>query len=375
MNRRSFIKMLFVSAVGLAGMRPKKAFGESTLTLTQDVVYDFTNRVIDTLSPIKNLSISKLNKFCEVPGKTAGYIVDLQMGNIPHGYIIIDKDCPGLLSEFNFEENSVSPACELGSVYLDAHKSDSTTPFIKMDSLNYGLIDISTGNIYSTLTGLAGSNALKEANPASYDPGSWEDATVSWEAVHSDYQVKQESSVDPFRFISESTVESKAKKYACVVSSLYAIGQHYGIAPYGDTRFNTLIYNDLWNRTKTSVEYSSNGINYGTTPNSMIGPGFVNYAKSKNVNVSYIYNPNSPSPQQFIDSVNRKSLSTFMSAVFNNGSKQGHCVTVQGYMTATPKGGSTPSYFFCIFDGWYSNARWINYRYKNFLYREGVFFK
>lgn len=107
----------------------------------------------------------------------------------------------------------------------------------------------------------------------------------------------------------------------------------------------------------------------------MIGPGFVNYAKSKNVNVSYIYNPNSPSPQQFIDSVNRKSLSTFMSAVFNNGSKQGHCVTVQGYMTATPKGGSTPSYFFCIFDGWYSNARWINYRYKNFLYREGVFFK
>ena len=75
MNRRSFIKMLFVSAVGLAGMRPKKAFGESTLTLTQDVVYDFTNRVIDNLSPIKNLSISKLNKFCEVPGKTAGYIV------------------------------------------------------------------------------------------------------------------------------------------------------------------------------------------------------------------------------------------------------------------------------------------------------------
>ena len=52
MNRRSFIKMLFVSAVGLAGMRPKKAFGESTLTLTQDVVYDFTNRVIDNLSPI-----------------------------------------------------------------------------------------------------------------------------------------------------------------------------------------------------------------------------------------------------------------------------------------------------------------------------------
>lgn len=70
---------------------------------------------------------------------------------------------------------------------------------------------MSTGNVYFTLTGLAGSNALKEANPASYDPGSWENATVSWEAVHSDYQVKQESSVDPFRFISESTVESKAK--------------------------------------------------------------------------------------------------------------------------------------------------------------------
>lgn len=85
MSRLSFIKMPLVSAVGLAGMRPKKASGESTITLTQDVVYDFTNRVIDNLSPIKNLSISKLNKFCEVPGKTAGYIVDLQMGNIPHG--------------------------------------------------------------------------------------------------------------------------------------------------------------------------------------------------------------------------------------------------------------------------------------------------
>ena len=153
------------------------------------------------------------------------------MGNIPHGYIIIDRDCPELLSEFNFEENSVSPACELVSVYLDAHKFDSTAPLIKMDSLYYGLIDISTGNVYFTLTGLAGSNALKEANPASYDPGSWEDAPVSWEAVHSDYQVKQESSVDPFRFISESTVESKAKKNVCVVSSLYAIGQHYGITP------------------------------------------------------------------------------------------------------------------------------------------------
>lgn len=52
MNRRSFIKMPLVSAVGLAGMRPKKASGESTITLTQDVVYDFTNRVIDNLSPI-----------------------------------------------------------------------------------------------------------------------------------------------------------------------------------------------------------------------------------------------------------------------------------------------------------------------------------
>ena len=52
MSRLSFIKMPFVSAVGLAGMRPKKASGESALTLTQDVVYDFTNRVIDYLSPI-----------------------------------------------------------------------------------------------------------------------------------------------------------------------------------------------------------------------------------------------------------------------------------------------------------------------------------
>ncbi len=62
MNRRSFIKMLFVSAVGLAGMRPKKAFGESTLTLTQDVVYDFTNRVIDTLSPIKKTFYLKVKQ-------------------------------------------------------------------------------------------------------------------------------------------------------------------------------------------------------------------------------------------------------------------------------------------------------------------------
>lgn len=65
--------------------------------------------------------------------------------------------------------------------------------------------------------------------------------------------------------------------------------------------------------------------------------------------MSLFYNPNGPSPQQFIDSVNRKSLSTIMSAVFNIASKQGHCVTVQGYMTATLMGGSTPSYFFCIF--------------------------
>lgn len=59
--------------------------------------------------------------------------------------------------------------------------------------------------------------------------------------------------------------------------------------------------------------------------------------------------------------------------------KIGHAVTVESYMFGTPivtDTGTTSStnYFFGIFDGWYYFQRWINYYYKNFLYREGVFF-
>lgn len=385
-DRRTFLKVgaaSFASLLSSSVLGISNASAKDYVALTEELAGDIATRFYKSFSNQPNLQVSGIKKYCKVLGTIAGYIVSFEQNGVPSGYVVVDSTAPDLIGEFSFGEGATSPIdLALSQVPSTvSSKENALDTYICFNPLQYGVL-IDSANQVALNSGetIPFSTVSTYSDSSAKDPTSWDEATVRWEDIITNYNIASEGYISIFRGISESTVENAIKKYACVVSALYACGQHYGVTPYGDTFFDGSLYNELWDLTNTAVHDIGNGITYGTTQNAAAGPGFQQFCSKRGKQISYTFNPNVPSPFQFSGSINSEQMSVLFASMYslqNDGSIEqvGHAVTPQSYIFGTSKGGSQPTtYFLGVFDGWYFLERYINYNFDGFLTRQGLFF-
>ena len=101
--------------------------------------------------------------------------------------------------------------------------------------------------------------------PQSNNPTSWDAVIINEDDLMLHFQIDDLNGI-PFRGVSESLVEARTNKYACVVSALYAVSMHYGLTSSNANQFNPDYYKEIWNVTGTTT-YKTNdqGVEYGST--------------------------------------------------------------------------------------------------------------
>ena len=92
--------------------------------------------------------------------------------------------------------------------------------------------------------------------PQSNNPTSWDAVIINEDDLMLHFQIDDLNGI-PFRGVSESLVEARTNKYACVVSALYAVSMHYGLTSSNANQFNPDYYKEIWNVTGTTT-YKTN---------------------------------------------------------------------------------------------------------------------
>lgn len=346
---------------------------EGKTELTEQMAREFAEEFADSVNGKEPVYVADVVKFYDENGQAVGFSIDYLTSDKENaGYVVFDSECPGLIAEYSFEPGSVSPLSKLADVQTLSRNSAEMKP-LRTSPFVYALEDVNS----HTLVDMYGNveEMPTEALPTSTP------ITPSWETIFFDYQgnlgyniVKTNHFTD-FMSFDESWIESETGRYACAVSALMNLAAANDLAYTFNWDNIAAEYNALWNATNTRVISVSNGISYGSTYDSDLGPGYVSYCAARGKSLTYSLK-DSPSYNQYVTSIDNGRSSVFMARIVaSSGDVEGHSMAVQGYATLQKQ--NTVSdflYSLIVSDGWSGYARYLNFYYANYYNTAGVFF-
>lgn len=365
------IVLIFV-LIAAAVSFPKTAFGEEKIELTPALASEVALDFRASLNGSQEVLTAEPIKFFNDSGQAIGYIVEYQLADgSPEGYVVLDNSDASLFSEWSFEDGARSPiSSSLGEISVYA--TNGSSPFvIKSAPFSYAVSIPDRGIILSE----EGEDISSDFSiPAEYSstPNSPDWYAVFIDGFSSDYTMSTfKNAVDEFICFSESEAKSRTGKYGCAVTAMLNCAPHY-LNSFNWNNWGA-DYNSLWSLSNTTVDHTSGGITYGSTPNNKIGPAFASYCEGNGTTVRYSNSMN-PFWDFFKSTVDRGDLSIFCAGINIDGARDGHAMAVEGYSILRPSSGAGENiYTLFVADGW-DQGRFVNFYYTRYTDTYGVAF-
>jgi len=134
------------------------------------------------------------------------------------------------------------------------------------------------------------------------------------------------------------------------------------------------VYSELWNDSGTTIGSTRNGISYGSTPNSNIGPATVRFCANRSAAITSSFQ-SSPAYQSFVSTIDSGNVAIFTAGiVVSGGAREGHAMAVEGCCTVQNTSTGESWRVLKVFDGWTYSAAYVNYDFTKFTDTGGVFY-
>lgn len=328
----------------------------------------------DKVAGLSDLTSGKLEKVYDTYSNPLGYCVSIYNKGLPYGFVIIDPRCQQGLVEYAVNQGIVSPfdtICAKNNLSIDEDESihyvidnnfsnyvvDNASSKVYSSEKCYNILDFNQNIMNNTLT-----SSAKQIS-------SWSDIIKSGITFDYDtYSIESWNSLPNFYVLTESSTEQQTSHFACCASSMYICA-----ALLSRVNSNEFYedYMALWDYSDTSVESVENGVTYGTTLNSNIGPALVSFLRAKGVDdASYEFQSN-PDFSFFTNAVDNSKVSIVCTQINTSSGKEGHAIAVEGYTYFKNNNDGSTMRVLNVADTWNSYLCYYNYDYP-VLHRDGV---
>lgn len=377
-SRKAFVgaTLLGISAM-LRG--PSTAFGltnRQQVPFSPEVAVNVAKSFISSKRTIPQLDIGEPIPTYDLEGHFKGYSIGFFNGSHPHGHIVLDSDCNGLMLELSTSEGDMEPYSRITS---SCRSISSATPprLITFGPNCYG-IPTSKSTIETQFETFAAPEATIR-NLSSPGTDFWSNVLISYDDAYGDnYFIGDEKYAGDLNFITQQEAEKAARMYACGPHALLALA----CTLPNDEKTNTAVsypptdpvikesYQRLWSYTNTVVTSTSNGISYGHTRLADLPGGFVRYCRERKTTVTATSSLNT-SFLAFVNRVNQRDLSIIGGGINTPNGESGHFMTVNGYSYLNRKNDNKVLQVLSVFDGW-DNMQFLNYDFPRFTWRGSV---
>lgn len=376
------IRFFFALTLCLGLMPTSAAFAiepEDTnehVLFTEDMAKTAAEDFSEVANPGGRLSAGDPVKFYDLNDNAVGYAVNYFKDGTPAGYVVFDNGDDSLISQYSFSSESASPTDIAGDYAgnepsLLSRQEDEQIKNYKIGPFSYAAVNAGTGegatNYGEDIT-LDKTASLSSKS----DSGSWgsSDLWIPYGWNPGNYALGEGNNIGSAISFPEPEIEYLTNKYACAISALLP-----AVFYYGASANIVSAYNDLWGLSGTYTDHiGSNGITYGVTMNTNIGPALRNYMSIYHgINVNYSFSDN-PNYQFYKSMINGGNIGIFCASILVNGSYSGHAVSVQGYQTMLDRNNNVLLETLVVADGW--NAGWanLNLKYAGFTNTDGFAF-
>lgn len=366
---------IYVALFGLALFFPCQALADEDgrIKLTDSLALQIAQEFADSMTDDSAIESVNPVKFYDESGRAIGYIVAYRDSNgDPNGYVVLDSSDSSLFAEWSFEEGASTPISRLEqnvAQCYDLGNSQDARVF-KSAPFTYAIALTQNDSIIDMYGKDISSSVCFDSIEASPGDSSWDDIFIDGYSPSYTMTVFEHVSGE-FTCFPEYQIEEATGKYACAVTAmLNCLPFYYSGFNWGDWSSD---YNALWSLSDTTVDYVSNGIQYGWTANGKIGPGFSSYLRQKGVTVSYVC-LDEPSWSFFKNTIDRDDMAIFCAGIMSNGSRSGHAMAVAGYSILRLSSGiSEDIYTLMVADGW-NQARFVNIYFTRYTDTYGISF-
>lgn len=361
---------------------------EDLYEVTENKIKEMALEFASTMKPGLKFQVDNIVKLYTTDEEAIGYSVGFFVNGRQYGYAIYDFRISGYLKEFSLEpdgadmvENIIEIA-EENDLDVDTNISSSEeTRLYELSPMQYS-VQVNDSEVVTS------SNEVMDESEFENAKESMDESTISeidenyvsedelggssskydtqdkvlLKNVPSAYQIKQFNSWRQFIPSEIDTVKSQMKKWACGVTAMDILAKGTGLEH--DT---TKTYQLLWDYSNTSVDYTTNGISFGSTLYSKIGPAFQSFAKKHGKTISYTHGY-STTFAAFKRAIDAKQPAILGYGITSNFKRVGHFVAVEGYATTN----NSNVNFLVVADGWYNAPKYINYVPGNFTDTHGT---
>ena len=334
----------------------------------------------------KKVSTENIVPVYDNDDQIVGCCVSLVSGKKEYGYVNLDFRSENMITDFSIALGASSPVeviIEKIKDNAEKIKKIETKKLYKVDFVDYGVGYIDDNGKKRYMVGTDDMNNkefehLQDINEE-FDEKMENSSTTTkyssfskiWssgvpgQVTETATYIKQYSK--PKSLISESSVENATNKYACAVVALTEIAQQENIS---NSSLKTT-FNNLWNKTGTTIDHTMSGITYGTTQDSKLASGMKSYATSRNASCTCTTKSNPP-VSFFVNAVKNNLSSTLsMRILKTSGETSGHTVSVVGYCKSYYS--AVTHTYVIVANGWYSDAPvFIDYNNVDFVNTYGV---
>lgn len=384
MDRRCFLRLCAFAAASALTPKTESALAKEwssaeQIELTLDRAKEIADNLASAFSPSSSVTAQDASFFIGVDGLTKGVTVEYSRAGSPAGYVILDSRCNGLVSDFSFGDGVISPFSRAASRISSSSSISSRSMVDIVESpYTYSVIDTHSGTIYNSDgrdTNLIDAGLSSLVLPIAKDPTTWSNVMISPGDLSKYASSSAGWSSDKIYYLTEDRCKTAFGRYACLVSAATLVSAFYGASSMQGTKSD---YISLWERTYTTVDYTSNGVMYGLTNPSTGAAGCVDFCASKGVRIGQTTSLGSPNFTKFTECIDDGRCGMFHGGInVNNGGtikRSGHTMMFQGYLKAVRKSDSKRVNLLVVADGWYEGFRCINYDNSYLTDKGGSFF-
>ena len=363
----------------------KVAYGQATqasVPFSQDVAAHIARSLIAENPVLPTLEIGDPVPSYDANGAFKGYSIGFFDGGMPHGHVVFDVDCDGLVLQLSYSEGNRDPYSILASLGGDLVRQQGDAK--RIVAFAPGLFGIPNDELRLIQLFDKGVDVDYSGADRFRSPGndSWNDVLISYDDVYGGgYTTSKEQYAGDFYPISQRDAERAVRRYACgphalaIVAATLPNGSGTNSIvpqPISDTVLRDG-YNKLWEYTKTREINNSNGIAYGSTQAVELAPGFVRFCREKGTSIlaNHVSNPGFPT---FLSHVNNGFLSIIGGGINTPSGESGHFMPVNGYAYLYRKSDKKVLQALSVYDGWNSN-QFFNFDFPRFTWKGGTLIK
>lgn len=385
MDRRTFVST--VASVLFTGLVPRtKAFAQNApsgyIQFSPTVALDIAERFLSCTNESLGASPEEPIPMFDVSGDLKGYCIPYSdtLGE-PNGYLLLDIDCSGLISQFSIQHGVQDIYSALSNTLEATERSFALGPnpsLIYIDPFSYALPDETMTQAFAIDQALPLAIKTESAlRTRSIGNDTWWNVWISYsDAYSSQYVLGSEEYAGDLRYVTEAQAEQATNSYACGPHALYCIGASIPNASYTDFLIpdpwnDWGEYQSLWSYSNTRITGYNGNIRLGTTNSSDLANGFRNYCGSKGLSVQASYSTNI-SFASFVSQINQRRLAIVGAGINTPDGESGHFMAVNGYTTLMRTSDKKLLQCLSIFNGW-SDMVYFNYDFARFTWLGGIF--